>query len=280
MPELTDEQKVAALMGDEEKHRNPLDTTQSTEEPAADAAGAPAEDNTEEPEKPAEGGEASDEAQDNSTFTKQFTNFRGGTWEEYGPELEKAYQNSFTEALRLKKELDERTNELNEARRAIAGMPAGPGAKPDAVQTAVPDLSQIPEVQYIRSIQQRDMRRSFDDFANKYPQVRDEANFNKFRDAATPMGQAFMAAEGREPSYDELFPFIAAAFGWTPADDDARRGSALRETIGQGRSGSGQSKPAPKTSSVSGAQVDAYLRMFPGKNRADALKELQEAVAA
>ncbi len=169
-----------------------------------------------------------------------------------------------------------------EARKAIANMPViqDAGTQQQEQQIApLAGIEQLPEIQYVKAIQQRDMRTAFDKFAEQYPQVREEENFRKFRDAATPMGQAFIAANGRDPTYEELFPMIAGAFAWVPADAEASRGQNLKENLAQGSSGnSGQSRPAPRGPKVTDAQVDVYLRMFPSKSRQDALKELQEAL--
>lgn len=268
MAELTDEQKAAAIAGNTAKNVDDLNKG----EPAKVVIDESTEEHqpTGEPEKPAEGIEEGEpESTQQTTFTKQFPNLKGESWDTYGSELETAYQNSFTEALRLKKDLDE-------ARKVIANLPVSQEGSESVAVTATPDYQQLPEIQYIKAIQQRDMKAAFDSFSESYSQVRDEINFNKFRDAATPVGQAFIATEGREPTYNELFPKIAAFLGWESDPDSGRKGQTIKENLSTTRTNS-SAVSTNKRSKVTDAQVDTYLRMFPAKNRADAVKELEEA---
>lgn len=272
MAELTDEDKAALIAGTDAQDAS--DASKPTNESDPSAEGDQLQDDDSEPEKPAEEEPVLPDDDQPQSFTKQFPNLKGESWDEYGPNLEQAYDNSFKEGLRLQKELDE-------ARKVIANLPAIQEAgtsKNGTSQDATSDFTQLPEIQYIKAIQQRDMRSAFDTFAEAYPQVRETDNFTKFRDAATPIGQVFMATEGREPTYDELFPRIAQYFGWQPAEEDGRRGQALKENLSTGGMSAGPSKPPARGPKVSEAQVDAYLKMFPAKNRADAVKELQEAL--
>lgn len=269
MAEMTDEEK-AALVASGGETKNPLDTKQPSSE---EIEASEEQGEGQKPEKPAD-----ETKPEPPTLTKQFSNLKGETWEEYGHELETAYQSSFTEALRIRRELDD-------ARKVIAQLPAiqnaGQPAQPSGQvpnPAAGTEAILTPEIQYAKTLMQRDMRTSFDHFAEQYPQVRDETNFTRFRDAATPVGQAFLAIEGREPTYDELFPRIAAVFGWQPSEAEGKRDQALKESLAAGHSAGGQGRAPSRGPKVTDAQVSAYIRMFPSKNRADAVKELEEAL--
>lgn len=283
---LTDEEKAALIAQGEGTPPDPAPgtnnddevTTEEDEQRANSDDGAPAEE-----EKPEDAGQPADgEAPiDPDTFTKQFPNLKGESWEEYGPELETAYNNSFTEGLRLNKELERVNGELAEARRVIAtGQPAGQapqGGQPATVTPGATDVSQLPEIQMVRSWATQQMTTAFDKFKGQYPQVLDQDNFKKFTDAATAVGNVFISVNGREPTYDELFAAEANYFGWQPSTVDAAKGSRVRDAAAGSRVTS-TSPQGQRRTRVTDAQVDAYMRMFPNKSRADVVKELEEVV--
>lgn len=264
MADLSDEEK-ARLIADTDV-KDPSEAKKGADEPVGEqpAVATPPE------EKPAEGIEEGEP--ESPAFTKKFPNLKGDTPEEYVPHLEQAYQNSFTEALRLKKDLDEATRKL-----AQAPPPQPPGKEPET-PPAVEGYDQLPEVQYIKAIQQRDMKTAFDTFAQKYPQVKDEQSFTQFRNAADPLGQAFFVTEGRQPTYDELFPRIAAYLGWQTTEAAGTAGQTIKESLSTVQANSA-TVPKPRQPRVTDAQVDAYLKMYPNKNRADVVKELSEAIS-
>ncbi len=267
MAALTDEEKAALIGGTDAKNAEDLNAEEGSQTETAETT---AEDETEGTTET----EAASGAEEQRTLEKRFPNLKGDSWDTYGTELETAYQNSFTEALRLKKELDE-------ARAVLANLPTVKDAgedKPVPPQSPA-GYDQLPEIQYVRTVQQRDMKVAFDTFSESYPQVREEANFAAFRNAATPIGNAFMATEGREPTYDELFPKIASYLGWESTAAEGQRGQGLKETLGQSGGGGGQTNPPARRAKVTNAQVDAYLKMFPNMPRGDAITQLEAAIS-
>lgn len=288
MSTLTDQQKadIIANGGD-----NPVpppspgddDNPEDHEEPNANPTGTPGVTDEGNPTPPPEGekppieGEQPPEATPPATFTKQFPNLKGEDWPSYGPELENAYQNSFTEGMRLKGELDKALTQIRELTSAPAGPPPVPPA--DAPPPVPPPnqppsgLQQTAEFQWLQSAQQAEMRRSFGSFMKIYPQVTDETNFKVFSDAVQPVTDMFARIEGRQPTYDELFPKIADVLGWQPESKDGIRGQAIKEAAASGSPSA--VTPAPgRTPAVSDAEVMVFLRMNPGMSRDDAMKEI------
>lgn len=264
MPDLTDEEKAELIAGGK------VENTEESEEnkPNREEQPAEREDEAEEkPEKPAN----EEESDQPATFTKQFNNLKGDSWDSYGPELETAYQNSFTEGLRLKKELDE-------ARLALANPPKPEDMEQQQNTQLPPEVQQ--RLAYVDSLQRHDMDTAFNKFREQYPQVLDQSNFDRFQKIATPVGSAFLAENGREPTYPELFDRMAGYLGWTATDDEGRRAQSLKENLGSGSPATGQSKGVKRGPAISDAEVDTYLRFFAGKSREDAIKELVEAKAS
>lgn len=292
MPELSDDEKVAAILGDVELEESRDETIEENndqidEEERADSEES--ESQSEEEEKPQDEEEAKEESAE-STFTKQFPNLKGESLEEYVPELEKAYDNSFKEALRLNQIIKDNADKVAEANRIIAqaqqGAPTNPVLPPPAdnpnpnptVPPPAASLSESPEIEWIRNERRRVMMTAFDDFKAQYPQVLDAKEFERFRLATDGVKAALVATEGREPTDAEIFESTARTFGWQPAVKEDRKNAVIKENASSTRSSSGQSKPAPKKSKISDDQVDAYLRMFTGKTREEAVKELEAVV--
>ena len=227
MATLTDEEKVDALLsgtGDTTPQPGQGDSGESVkteEEIAAEAAAEEAAEAGELPEptegeKPPEAGEEDEPGQGtDATFTKKFSNLKGETWEDYGQNLEEAYQNSFTEALRLDGELKKKDAELAQLRAVVSQGPTPPAPTEPvnpAVQPMQPPLAQpsgiqgTPEYQWLQSQQAASMRDSFGKFMESYPQVKDTPNFEAFKKALDPVTGMFVQIEGRQPTYEELFP--------------------------------------------------------------------------
>lgn len=273
---LTDEEKAKIVAGGVEEE-TPVETipepkAPSEEEPASQEAEDKSE---EEPEAAAEEEPTEPEA---PTFTKQFPNLKGDSPEEYAKELETAYVNSTNEALRMKKELDDSRTAIEEAKRIIATQTKPAEGTPPANPSLL-DTNTDPNVQYAKQLRDRDMVTAFDEFTKAYPQARETAEFEKFTAASNGVAQGFAASHnGLQPSFPELFGSIAAVLGWQPVTATSKKDAAIKDAGSSSQVTSAAVAPGRRPK-VTDAQVDAYLKMFTQKSRADAIKELSEVVA-
>lgn len=276
MAEMTDEEKAAAILGDVEptgdEITKPASPTDSEEPP--EQVDPPEEDELDE-EKPPEDSDEPEEPTD-STFTKQFPNLKGETAEEYLPELEKAYDNSFKEALRLSKELKDNQAIVDQAKQIVAQAqkPADPAAPTAPVNPLGNAIDEHPAIKYAQAKQTEDMLTAFDEFKKDYPQATDQQAFEQFTKASDGVNVALISALGRNPTYKELFPAIAGSLGWQPTQ--AKKNATIKENASSSRTPGSQSPARPKPQKVSDAQIDAYLKMFTSKTREEAIKELSE----
>lgn len=267
---LTDEEKVKLVTGDVEEE-TPVETTTEPETPSEPEEQPAAEEESEPPKEAEEEPEA-------QSFTKQFPNLKGATPEEYIPELETAYRESSNEALRLKKELDDIRPAIEEAKRIIANQPTPPAGTPPA-NPSVLETNTDPNVQYAKQLRDRDMVTAFDEFTKDYPQARETSEFDKFSAASSGVAAGFAASHnGMQPSFPELFNGIAAVLGWQPITATSKKDAAIKDAGVSSQVTSSTVAPARRPK-VTDAQVDAYLKMFTQKSRADAIKDLSEVVA-
>jgi hypothetical protein len=294
MATLTDEEKVKQLLGDVEEE-TPAETTEEPEAPAEEEQNNQEQDNQVEsaedksdlePEEAAIAESSEQEETKAEPFTKQFPNLKGETLAEYVPELEKAYQNSFTEALRIKKELDDSKALVEEAKRIIAGVQTvPPPAAPENPQVPAPAapqpnplllaIDEHPAIQYAKAKQNEDMFAAFDTFAKDFPQARDEDGFAAFQKASNGINQALTDTLGRVPTYLELFKGIAGSLGWQPAR--AKRDAAIKDMASSPQVAS-TAAPISKGPKVPEASIVAYQKMLTSKTREEAIKDLSTVV--
>lgn len=253
MADLSDEEKAKLVLGDEVE--SPADETSTEPEAPNDDD---KDDIVEEAETETEESPEESEAEP-TTFTKQFPNLKGATPDEYAKELENAYQNSFTEALRLKKLYDDDHALVEEAKRIIAGGQSAPEA-PDTQTPSRLELDAIPEIQYAKTLMNQQMFSAFDEFKKQYPQATEPEQFDKFQKASNGVSLAFQASEGRIPTYPELFKGIAGTLGWQSVPDTSRKDAAIKDATSSSRTVSA-TVPAPKRSKVTDDEAQVYMRM-------------------
>lgn len=288
MATLTDEERAQAVLGEEveptgDEPSNEPETPPEEEHEAPEEVETPEIDESDE-EKPHEDKPKTEQPTDR-TFTKQFPNLKGETAEEYLPELEKAYDNSFKEALRLNQLIKDNEAAVTQAKQILAQAqvpvsqaPASPDVPTVPQAPALAAIDEHPAIRYAKAKQTEDMLAAFDDFKKQYPQATDSDSFDQFTKASDGISVALTSALGRQPTYKELFPAIAGSLGWQPTVSTAKRDAAIKENTASSRVPGTQSATRPKPQKVSEQQVDAYLKMFTSKTREDAIKELSEVV--
>jgi hypothetical protein len=277
MAKLTDKQKAAAILGENVEPETAVETPTEPEAPiepeTTPEAAEPAEPESEE-EKPTE--EEAEPEEPVSSFTKQFPNLKGETLDEYTPELEKAYDNSFKESLRLVEENKQLRAQLAQAPQVPTPNsepnPQAPVAPPNPLSNAIDDH---PAIQYAKPIEQRDMFSAFDKFKVQYPQVTE--NFDTFTKASDGVKAALEVTLGRAPTFDELFDGIAGTLHWQPATTTAKKDAAIK-AAGSLQSTASTTPAPPKQSKVPEKSVELYQKMFTSKTREEAIKELSEVV--
>lgn len=284
MAKLSDKQKADAILGDVEEATpvEPTNEEQTDLEPEEQEATNESEtveepvEETPEEEKPTE--DEAETAPEADTFTKQFPNLKGETLPEYKEQLETAYDNSFKEALRLNKALEE-ANATITALRSQAPIQTQPVEGQPTPQTApLQDaINGLPEIQRIKAQDTQAMFAAFDDFAKSYPQAREQQPFDDFQKVSGGVQQALTARLNRMPTYPELFNAIAGTLQWQPTTPTPRKDAAIKNA-GASTHTNSATLPPSKRSKVSDSQVDAYLKMFTSKTREEAVKELSEVV--
>ena len=216
---------------------------------------------TEKEEKPDPSDKADEEKPESPpetpSFTKKFPNIKGDDPKEYIPNLEKAYESSTSEAIRLKTENDELKTRLEE--------------KPEQSDETAPAAD--PAVQYARDMMQSDANKAFEKFAGDYPQVRDLDTFDKFRSVVAKASDALAEAKGSRPTFEEAYYEAARILKWDKEDKDEKLAGAVKETAATSKTNS-STKSAPKTS-VTDKEIKVGRNMFPGKSDSEIRKELE-----
>lgn len=203
-----------------------------------------------------ESAEAEEETQVESeaTFTKEVPSIPGETPEEYYKNLEKAYQNSTTEALRLKGELDKK----------VTAPPVTPVTESEEL---------TPEQMYLRTKIAEETQEAFKPYLEKYPQLKDETSYKDFVNESELLGRVFVEKNKRLPSPNELYSKTVASLGWS-ADNSEELGSALKDTSSSVRVASAIPAGSPQ-SKVTEEMIGLNLKMYPNKSRQEIIEELE-----
>ena len=199
-----------------------------------------------------------DEDKTEPKFVKEFPNIKGDTPEEYSRNLEIAYQNSTTEALRLK------------------GITEAPSVAPTPeVEQPIVDTSN-PLALYAQQKMDEEINTAYVDFKKDYSQVEDEAKYNQFTKGVASLSRAILDNEGRLASPSELYSKTAVMLGWSKSsepDSKEKLGMALKQN-------GAASKSSPTTKAVKKSKVTEEMivmnkKMYPGKTNEEIRKELE-----
>lgn len=216
----------------------------------------PEEESTETSE---EDGQTEDQAtEDEPSFVKQVPSIAGDTQEEYLKNLEIAHQQSTAEALRLKSLVD-----------------AAEPKSEEATQAEEIDLSD-PLRLYAKQKMDEDIQTAFATFSKDYPQVSDQAEYNKFTVEVSALSNTIMTSQKRLASPEELYSKAAVILGWekdTAPDSKEKLGMAVK---GQGAVSKTTSATttAPK-SKVTAEMIATNKLMYPDKTEAQIREELE-----
>lgn len=200
-------------------------------------------------------------------FVKEFDYIKGDTPEEYAKNLESAYKNSSSEALRLKDELANRT-----------APPAVPTSEPET-----PDSDDLPfptsplELWAQQNLDER-INQAYDGFKKVFPQVLETDNFTKFSQRVSVLSKTIMADEKRLASPEELYETAAYSLGWSktsdPVDSKDKLNEALKNNAASGKPTSAAPGKAPIRPKISEAMMKMNRQMYPGKTDAEIIEEL------
>ena len=229
------------------------DSTEGEPETASDEEGQTDEVATEESEETDE-----TESDEESSFVKEFPYIKGDTPEEYAKNLEEAYKNSTTEALRLKGEL-EKPSETEEESTEV-------------------DFSD-PVALFMKQKMDEEIQTAYDEFSKNYSQVADANEYNRFTRTVSQLSATIMQLEKRLASPKELYVKAAVILGWEPLNKVGGKDeldAALKDRASTGKIIS-TTKPKPAKSLVSDAEITIAKRMWgDGMSDTEIRKELEK----
>lgn len=206
-----------------------------------------------------------------AAFVKKFDNIKGDTPEEYAANLEAAYENSTTEAIRLKTEFE----------KLQSAPPVTPSAQPAPADPAVPDPATAavsPTDLYVQQQLDEQIQTAFAVTQKEYPQVSDPAVYPKFTQKVATFSKTILETEGRLASPTELYSMAAVSLGLEKASGAPDSAEQLAMVAKNGAAASGTlaapTKPQAKGPKISEVQMKLNRKMYPGKSDADIVKEL------
>jgi hypothetical protein len=206
--------------------------------------------------------EEADKTESNDTsdeFVKEFPNIKGETLEDYARSLEEAYNNSTSEAMRLKIIVDQ------------AKLQENSNEKVGDLDTN--DLN--PLSLYAKQKMDEEIQIDFEAFKKKFPQVNDQAEYNKFTVEVSTLSNTILQSQKRLASPKELYQKAAVILGWEPdmITGKDRLGAAIKGTASMSKSSSTIKKTV--RSKVTDQMIAVNRLMYPGKTDDEIRKELE-----
>lgn len=237
------------------------------DEPAEGEEVEESEEASEDDDKIVEDAEEEDEAPaDPPSFVKEFPNIKGDTPEEYAKNLEIAYNNSSSEAIRLKTELDAATPPP-----PTTPTPEAPDTSIEAPVLSATDL-------YVQQKLDTEIREAFDEIKRDYPQASDPGEYAKFSKKVEVFSRTIIDSENRLASPAELYNLAAVSLKWdkqaTTPDDKEKLNQALKDGAATPKTPAAPSKPKPAGPKISEAELKMNRKMYPGKSDAEIVEEL------
>jgi len=233
------------------------------------------EDDGQQPDDSTPGEDDEDENPDDKpSFIKGFENIKGDTPEEYIKNLEAAYGNSTSEAMRLKK--------LAEARTAAPPPQVGDDDDDDSPVSPPAPVSSDPTQLWISQQMDKEILKAYDSFKSDYSQVEDPEMYDKFTAEVSVFSQ-IEQAKGLMPDPADLYRRAAVSLGWektSKPSDKEKLGAALKTNAASSPAKTSGAKP-PVKSKVTDEQVAAYRQTArDGHSLSDAeiRKELEQYV--
>lgn len=208
--------------------------------------------------------QSQDENPETPSFVKEFDYIKGDTPEEYAKNLEAAYKNSSSEALRLKTENDE-------LKKAPPVTPADDPADDAPVTKSVTDL-------YMQQKLDEEIQTAFNQTRKDYPQVSDPTEYDKFTRMVGTFSRTILDSEKRLAPPAELYRLAALSLGWEkktdPPDSKDKLNMALKDGAATGKTTSAPSKPKTSGPQVSKAMLETNRKLYPGKTDQEIIDEL------
>lgn len=172
----------------------------------------------------------------------------------------KAYENSTTEALRLKGELDKAT----------------PVSEPPVIQAPADPANLDPDKLYLEHLRTKDIATVWTKLVGEYPQLADPQGdtYKRFVQRSTIMGKTILEDEKRYVEPSELYPMVISSLGLNKGDDQEKLAAALKDGAASPRTSSGS--PSQGTQSkVTDAMMAMNRKMYPNKTDAEIREELE-----
>lgn len=242
---------------DESEDENTEDeNTEEDDEDTGDDEDENTEDDAEENSE--EEDDSDDDSDDANEFVKEFPNIKGDSLEDYSRGLEKAYQNSTSEALRLKRELDELKSSEDYT-------------PPDNSNTSPAEL-------YMKQKMDEEINTAYQEVVKKYPQVQEQQYYDAFTREVAVLSKTILESQGRLAPPSELYKKATAILGWESADeitDGEKTTLSIKNRISTGKTSNGAKSTKRTKSKVNQAMIEANRKMYPDKTDAEIRAELE-----
>ncbi len=215
--------------------------------------------------------ETEDKDDSEEPFKKRYTQIKGETPEEYLPNLEDAYKNSSTEAVRLKAKVDELQAQVDNITALVANNPE---LAEQIKEGKAPAIQADPALLKARQDMETQNKKEYGDFVDAHPELESDPELQKqvfdtikdFADVA--------AKKNRVLGMKEALTKAWLSLGLKDNSKDEEVRMKLKDSAARGKSAGTSKKSSAEKPNFSEAQINAGIQMGLGKTRQEVIKKL------
>lgn len=204
------------------------------------------EDSTEDEEDSEEDDDSETEDED-SKFEKRFTQFKGDSYEEYVPNLEKAYGELLGEMTRVKQSAKDDANQMDVIRQAIQKDPDFAKKLDELLDGKTAEVTVDPAIQKVRDDYEANMTKEYNEFVEAHPEMESDPTVTEAV-LGTMQRLGKIAREEKKPlSMKDALNQAWIINGYNATDEKEQIASKAKESASKSKTGN----KAKKTTSQS-----------------------------
>lgn len=242
--ETTDTQQEDEALSEDEKEDDSEETEDSDEE----------EDSEDSDEEETE--------EDEPEFEKRFTQFKGDSYEEYVPNLEKAYGELLGEVTRVKQTAKEDAASMDVIRQAIEKDPDFAQKLDELLDGKTSTVTVDPAILKARQDLNDSVEKDFADFAAEHPELETDPIMQEKVYGTMERLTKLMKAEGKMPRAKEVLDQAWIINGYHKNDDREKTIAKAKESASKSKTGNKAKKTTPNSKDKFTAEQKAYAKKW------------------
>ena len=242
----TDEEELETPNGEDENSNDEVEDTDSEDTEDSDD------------EEDSEDSDEEETDEEDEKFEKRFTQFKGESYKEYTPQLEKAYGEALAEMTRTKQKAKESIAQMDTIRQAIATDPDF-AEKLDALLDGKTNTVTVdPAILKARQDLEDGMTKDYNDFVESHPELESDPTISEAVNEVLEEYGAMSKKTGKVMSMKDALNRAWSYLGYNATDTKENIIAKAKESASKSKTGN---KAKKVSSSKKGGYTDEQIRM-------------------